>query len=299
MSDKKDLPRESFPGGDVTPEEGELRVSVDKKVYAEVMSHAKEEPDIEICGVFLGRVKDDGRGAFLHIERSVRGENAKGQGAQVTFTHDTWNHIYKEQDKTSPRLDIVGWYHTHPGFDIFLSEHDKFIHSNFFSSPTQVAYVYDPHQGTEGFFRQEKDGPALMKRYWHGSKQRKIVPAEQRVKAATGAGGGSSGGGSGSVGGDVAASITALNDSVRRLELEVRQMDRGGLGNFIVMFAMVLVLIVFMTMQSCWKTSKVLMPLEVDSKTGQWIYVEVEVPGTLRKKDPEEKKPEEKKDEKK
>jgi len=30
---------------------------------------------------------------------------------------------------------IVGWYHSHPGFGIFLSEYDLFIHRNFFTAP--------------------------------------------------------------------------------------------------------------------------------------------------------------------
>ena len=47
---------------------------------------------------------------------------------------------------------IVGWYHSHPGFGVFLSEHDLFIQQNFFSNPQQVAWVYDPHTDEEGCF---------------------------------------------------------------------------------------------------------------------------------------------------
>ena len=39
---------------------------------------------------------------------------------------------------------IVGWYHTHPGFGIFLSGMDLFIQDHFFNLPWQVAFVYDP-----------------------------------------------------------------------------------------------------------------------------------------------------------
>jgi len=46
----------------------------------------------------------------------------------------------------------VGWYHSHPGFGVFLSEHDMFIQENFFSSPQQVAWVFDPHTDEEGCF---------------------------------------------------------------------------------------------------------------------------------------------------
>ena len=65
---------------------------------------------------------------------------------------------HPERDKLHPDLDIVGWYHTHPDFGIFLSGHDLFIHRNFFDQPLQVAYVVDPIRQTRGFFRWKADG---------------------------------------------------------------------------------------------------------------------------------------------
>jgi proteasome lid subunit RPN8/RPN11 len=73
-------------------------------------------------------------------------------GTHVTFTQDTWEHIYKVKDSEYPDDRIVGWYHSHPGFGVFLSDHDTFIHKNFFSSEQQVAWVYDPHSDEEGCF---------------------------------------------------------------------------------------------------------------------------------------------------
>ena len=47
---------------------------------------------------------------------------------------------------------IVGWYHTHPDFGIFLSDYDVFIHQHFFSGPGQIALVIDPVRKLEGVF---------------------------------------------------------------------------------------------------------------------------------------------------
>lgn len=269
MSDG-DLPRENFPGGDVVPREGELRVTIDKKAYAEILTHAKEEPDIEICGVLLGKAKQDKHGSFLDIEHTIRGENAKGQGAQVTFTHETWNHIYKEQEKSYPKLDIVGWYHTHPGFDIFLSDMDKFIHNNFFGNPHQVAYVYDPYQGTEGFFRKAKDEIVLLDRFWHGGKPRKIVPAEQRVRAAAAVAAGVPAGGA-----DLAASVAALSNSVKRLELELHE-RQSGLGNTILFGILGLAAMLVLAWQFFFARPRgQFVPYVIDSKTGVRYMVEV------------------------
>lgn len=40
-----------------------------------------------------------------------------------------------------PGKRIVGWYHSHPRFGIFLSAHDIAIQTVYFGQPWQVAYV--------------------------------------------------------------------------------------------------------------------------------------------------------------
>jgi hypothetical protein len=88
----------------------------------------------------------------MTITASIAGANAAQGGTHVTFTQDTWEHIYKIKDREYPDDRIIGWYHSHPGFGVFLSDHDTFIHKNFFSSPQQVAWVYDPQSDEEGCF---------------------------------------------------------------------------------------------------------------------------------------------------
>lgn len=174
----------AFPGGGVVPDKGELRIAVEKKAYAEVIGHAVLEPEVEVCGVLVGQLCEDANGPFLHITSAIRGEAAKQQGAQVTFTHDTWNHIHREMDSKHPSEQIVGWYHTHGGFGIFLSEMDRFIQRNFFSAPHQVAFVFDPLAGSEGFFQMRDDQPVLCRRHWVGGRERKGSPPPDEARAA-------------------------------------------------------------------------------------------------------------------
>ena len=79
-----------------------------------------------------------------------RGINAAQGGAHVTFTQDTWEHIYQIKDKEYPDAKIVGWYHTHPSMGVFLSHYDTWLHSNFFPEPWQVALVVEPVTATGG-----------------------------------------------------------------------------------------------------------------------------------------------------
>lgn len=121
---------------------------IDSEVVRQIRQHARSSAKAEICGVLIGQDRD----GVVKVEASIAGLNAEEAGAHVTFTQDTWEYIYKIKDKKFPEERIVGWYHSHPGFGVFLSEHDTFIHKNFFSSPGQVAWVFDPHSDEEGCF---------------------------------------------------------------------------------------------------------------------------------------------------
>ena len=48
---------------------------------------------------------------------------------------------------------MVGWYHTHPGWSVFLSGMDLFICNNFFNRPLDVALVIDPCKQDRGWFQ--------------------------------------------------------------------------------------------------------------------------------------------------
>jgi proteasome lid subunit RPN8/RPN11 len=121
---------------------------MEAEVARKIRQHARMSMKAEVCGVLIGNTEHE----RMTVEACIAGINAAQGGAHVTFTQDTWEHIYKIKDKEYPDDKIVGWYHSHPGFGVFLSEHDLFIQQNFFSNPQQVAWVYDPHTDEEGCF---------------------------------------------------------------------------------------------------------------------------------------------------
>jgi len=123
-------------------------IVMEAEVARQIRQHARTSMKAEVCGVLIGSTEHE----RMTVEACIQGINAAQGGAHVTFTQDTWEHIYKIKDKEYPDQKIVGWYHSHPGFGVFLSEHDLFIQENFFSNPQQVAWVYDPHTDEEGCF---------------------------------------------------------------------------------------------------------------------------------------------------
>jgi proteasome lid subunit RPN8/RPN11 len=116
-----------------------------------VYPHVFANTDREVGGVLVGRVPL--RGGMPLVTGAIEALAADEQRATLTFTQDAWSHVHATLDRDFPESEqIVGWYHSHPGFGIFLSGHDLFIHKNFFAGISQIALVVDPHAGTEGVF---------------------------------------------------------------------------------------------------------------------------------------------------
>jgi proteasome lid subunit RPN8/RPN11 len=132
--------------------ESRYQVVIRQSVMNDLHAHGKENTEVEICGVLLGNVYHDSRGTWCLIDASVRGNFASHKQTQVTITSETWTHVNQERDRLYPDKKFIGWYHTHPGFGIFLSGMDDFIQGNWFAEPWQIALVYDPKSGEEGVF---------------------------------------------------------------------------------------------------------------------------------------------------
>jgi len=123
-----------------------------KEIVDAIKRHGDSNQNHEVCGVLVGDLFSDDKGHYLSIKFSIEGKHASHNLSQVTFTPKTWEHIQSTMDLHYVSHKIVGWYHTHPGFGIFLSRMDCFIHENFFNLPWQVAYVYDPISKADGLF---------------------------------------------------------------------------------------------------------------------------------------------------
>ena len=130
---------------------GSSRTVVLQSVLNEIKEHGRSSMHAEVCGVLVGSLCWDG-GPYLLIDGRIEGRHASHQSGSVTFTSETWDFIHEELATKYTERIIVGWYHTHPGFGIFLSNMDAFIHENFFSFSWEPAYVFDPQAETDGFF---------------------------------------------------------------------------------------------------------------------------------------------------
>lgn len=64
--------------------------------------------------------------------------------------------------KASPNDIIVGWYHSHPGHGLFLSELDLSTQRMVFRESYHVALVVDPIRGRYKFFKLTHDGNSYV-----------------------------------------------------------------------------------------------------------------------------------------
>jgi len=144
------------------PRTASFQVVIRQSALNRIHLHGDSSPRAEVCGILVGDVYRDDTGPFLLVEHVIEGQSAASSAGQVTFTADTWQHIQVLMDKRYPDLRIVGWYHTHPGHGVFLSEMDVFVHESFFGLPWQAALVYDPRSGEEGIFNARHGRPERL-----------------------------------------------------------------------------------------------------------------------------------------
>ncbi len=172
----KDFPEKKF------PEQLKYRIAISDRAYRAIHEHAMENTGIEICGVLIGQVYKDPSGPFLEITGMIRGEHADNQAGQVMFTHETWSYINTIKDDQFAGSQIVGWYHTHPRFGIFLSDQDFFIHKNFFNNPWQIAFVVDPVTQEEGFFIWHNGTMIPVRQFWLEGEEKHIAESFVNVE---------------------------------------------------------------------------------------------------------------------
>jgi Predicted metal-dependent protease of the PAD1/JAB1 superfamily len=65
------------------------------------------------------------------------------------------------EEEYDDKHSIVGWYHSHPGYGVFLSAIDIKSHMTFFNHPLHVALVVDPIKKRYGFFKLSKNNESI------------------------------------------------------------------------------------------------------------------------------------------
>jgi proteasome lid subunit RPN8/RPN11 len=178
--DLAELPVKEFLGG------AGFRILISAPAHEEVWRHAEQSVAdaasegrevVEVGGLLIGDVYRDGDGPYVEITAAIPGEHTRNLGAQMSFTPETWAQMTEIKDQRYPREKVVGWYHTHPNFGVFLSPMDEATHLQFFSPPWTTALVVDPLRKSEGFFIWSGGRTVPVSEYWVGRQRRTPMAA--------------------------------------------------------------------------------------------------------------------------
>ncbi|MBS1518709.1 MAG: LysM peptidoglycan-binding domain-containing protein [Bacteroidetes bacterium] len=135
----------------------EYRVFIKQETLKQIEEYLSSDVNNELGGVLVGDIcinKDDKK--FILINDLITAMHSNSSLSRLTFTHETWDYINEVMEKDFPGKKILGWFHSHPGHTVFLSNYDLFIHENFFNIEYMVAYVFDPTIKERGFFIWDK-----------------------------------------------------------------------------------------------------------------------------------------------
>ena len=103
---------------------------------------------IEVGGFLVGTIAD-GKSTVTHVLKAKHTANTQ---SQLTFTNKTWETAHAEMGEIGADAELIGWFHSHPNFGIFLSDYDKFIQNEFFYKDGMITIVVDPINGKRGWF---------------------------------------------------------------------------------------------------------------------------------------------------
>ena len=160
-----------------------LRAFVSYPCLKQMLAHGQRQPNREVGGVLLGSICRSRRGLVTTTAEAVPAARTEADRGHVTFSHQSWEEIYSYLDSLAQDLQIVGWYHTHPGFGVFFSHHDRFIQENFFASPGQLGVVIDPVTRMVGSFWYSAGQVAALAGVWVSTSEDTYLVAEHLVKA--------------------------------------------------------------------------------------------------------------------
>lgn len=135
-----------------------IKIDITHETYGQIDRYCSSDTTKELGGILLGTAVERGGIHTVEIMGHIVARYTDAEQGSITFTHRTWQYINEERERQYPSLKVVGWYHTHPGFGIFLSNYDKFLHQHFFPDPWYVAYVIDPKSQRRGFFCLGQEG---------------------------------------------------------------------------------------------------------------------------------------------
>jgi proteasome lid subunit RPN8/RPN11 len=137
-----------------TDPNAETTIVVSQEVLLKVNEHVSQTLERELGGFLLGnryRCPTTARD-YVIIDQYSPAKFTESNEIRLAFTHEAWAQLSDELSGKFLGKLLVGWYHSHPRMDVFLSSHDMDIQTERFPEPWMVALVLEPEKHRGGFF---------------------------------------------------------------------------------------------------------------------------------------------------
>lgn len=131
---------------------GDVLVIVAQEALQQVRGHSISNLRAEVGGTLLGSAFRHGQQIVVQIKAALPARNDDHGPVHFKFTADAWRQLNHDRETQYADLNVVGWFHTHPGLGVFYSGDDVVVHSTSFTLPWQVGLVVDPIRNEACFF---------------------------------------------------------------------------------------------------------------------------------------------------
>ena len=107
--------------------------------------------DRETMGLMVGRVYRDDEGIYAVMHRAVTSDLV-ADATHVRFDSDSMDALIDSVDGMADDERIIGWYHSHLDYGVFMSETDVRTQHYIFGEGMGFALVIDPLRGEFAVF---------------------------------------------------------------------------------------------------------------------------------------------------
>jgi proteasome lid subunit RPN8/RPN11 len=143
------------PVGEDEPRPAPVSVVVTQEVLKKVNQHVSQDLKKELGGFLLGNryVCPNSKHTYVRIDICTEAKFASSTPVSMELVNNTFLHLCEEMSGKYRGKDVIGWYHSHPNHDVFLSPDDIRVHESRFKQDWMVALVVNPNRKIGAFFR--------------------------------------------------------------------------------------------------------------------------------------------------
>ncbi len=129
-------------------------VWIERKLLRRLTSPGPSIETTDRAGLLIGETLE---GGTLRLIGSVELFSGQFPDNSLSALENAVASLLGEAARLWPGKSVLGWFHTHPGFGVFVSSEDMVVHQNLSAYGCQIALIIDPIKNQASFFFMDGD----------------------------------------------------------------------------------------------------------------------------------------------